>query len=113
MRVRGEAVALSHFGRPSMNLREENYDRLHRIAKTIPDSAIADTINAYRGTNFTGDQIKAVREFDSMAQKQMLLTKTHEDAFKELAEEASTSHQEDEEVIKMEVNYVELEDDDE
>lgn len=71
-----------------MNLREENYDRLHRIASVIPDSAIADTINAYRGTAFTGEQIQAIREFDAMAQKKMLLTKVHEDAFEELAEEA-------------------------
>lgn len=113
LRVRGEAVALSQLGRPPMNLRDENYDRLHRIAKTIPDSAIADTINAYRGTSFTGDQIKAVREFDAMAQKQMMLSKTQETAFKQLVDEINSAQQTDEEDVKVHVNLVEDEDDDE
>lgn len=74
-----------------MDLRDENLDRLNRVSRLgVPDSAIADTINYNKGTNFTEDGIRQIREFDRIGKKEMLLSGDNETAFRELLLEDSS-----------------------
>lgn len=85
-----------------MDLRDDNMERLRRVHKLgIPASALADTINAYRGTSFTGEGMRQILEFDKLSAEKMMLTQTHEQAFVELKKEHCPAEVE-EDVLEIE-----------